>query len=579
MASLDSAYDATPVTDGDTVELASPTKTAGGSGKLDSTGKGSKKAPVALTTAGSKLTQDWQQYKPMHQQKPSKTIAAGKAGTGKLTKNTKPQVYRGDHGGSYLASAFEPMARDMPMPAPAGMAGEPDPVAHPTGLGEIASGGVDGVSRPPVPLKENDPKHGPIVDHQAGEAKIEGHWQTVAKRLKRELTVTKKRCQAEVEHRMEENMRLKAQVAALKENCDQQAQQIHEQAQALEEIRREGQSELADSFRHNYAAERRAATMQARLGAAAADQERAFAAAANQLEALRRERDTLAEALAAVAEAAVGGPEMTPADVNAENALARAEGADPLPRRPDAWLRFQYSSTPSHGFRDRMGGEGERAVAALVAAIARLKRHRDEALGRDNSAVKQVEQLRSVISRVDEEYQNVANMVEAVEVEMEKLKNMRNIPPLPAVQLKKGLPGRLAAVHHVARMLVPDLQQAEAETKKMSAQLLELDFYSKLHVKLVEQARFQGGGDKPKPASPKKLPPVLSQEEATVKIQAGMRGMQGRKRVNEIKAGARPTSAPTSNQMSKDEAATAINSHIRGHLQRKQVSEKRKTIV
>ena len=40
---------------------------------------------------------------------------------------------------------------------------------------------------------------------------------------------------------------------------------------------------------------------------AAGHQERAFAAAAEQLEALRRERNTLAEALAAVAEAAVGG--------------------------------------------------------------------------------------------------------------------------------------------------------------------------------------------------------------------------------------------------------------------------------
>jgi hypothetical protein len=140
-------------------------------------------------------------------------------------------------------------------------------------------------------------------------------------------------------------------VAALKENCDQQARHIQHQARALDEMRREGQQDVAMAYRLNYGAERRAATMQARLGLAAADQERAFAAAASQLEAMRRERDTLAEALAAVAEAAVGGQEATAAELASEARAAEDEGADPLPRRPDAWVKFNYYVPPAHARR------------------------------------------------------------------------------------------------------------------------------------------------------------------------------------------------------------------------------------
>ena len=41
-----------------------------------------------------------------------------------------------------------------------------------------------------------------------------------------------------------------------------QALHIQEQAKALDEVRREGQQDIAQAYRLNYAAERRAATMQ-----------------------------------------------------------------------------------------------------------------------------------------------------------------------------------------------------------------------------------------------------------------------------------------------------------------------------
>jgi hypothetical protein len=45
-----------------------------------------------------------------------------------------------------------------------------------------------------------------------------------------------------------------------------QALHIAEQAKALDEVRREGQQDIAQAYRLNYAAERRAATMQVSLG-------------------------------------------------------------------------------------------------------------------------------------------------------------------------------------------------------------------------------------------------------------------------------------------------------------------------
>jgi hypothetical protein len=46
--------------------------------------------------------------------------------------------------------------------------------------------------------------------------------QAVTKGLKREMRFIKQKFQGELEEKLSENMRLKAQVAALKENCDQQ---------------------------------------------------------------------------------------------------------------------------------------------------------------------------------------------------------------------------------------------------------------------------------------------------------------------------------------------------------------------
>lgn len=72
--------------------------------------------------------------------------------------------------------------------------------------------------------------------------------------------------------------------------------------------------------------------------------------------------------------------------------LWHQEGDDPLPRRPDAWLRFNYYTPPANAKRSRptMRGDGERAVAALVAAVARLKKRTDRALHQEQAAMGQV---------------------------------------------------------------------------------------------------------------------------------------------------------------------------------------------
>eukprot|EP00976_Prorocentrum_cordatum_P034440 700775-Prorocentrum_minimum.AAC.1 len=76
--------------------------------------------------------------------------------------------------------------------------------------------------------------------------------------------------------------------------------------------------------------------------------------------------------------------------------MAQSEGADPLPRRPDAWLRFTYCAAPARGGvgsarnRGSTRGDGERAVAALVASVERMKRRRDEAMDQESASLGQV---------------------------------------------------------------------------------------------------------------------------------------------------------------------------------------------
>jgi len=194
--------------------------------------------------------------------------------------------------------------------------------------------------------------------------------QAVALRLRRELDNAQQRAEIEISGRDHEIARLKGQVGMLKEKVTAQSVELKECLHALGEVKRENTAEVGLCRRKGALAERRASSMQARLGAAAANSERVFAAANAQLGAVKHERNTLAEALAATASVVMGGVNVTLEELAIDNEAAMSEGSDSMPKRAESWMQFSYSSFELS--RHREGGGG--AIHSLIAAVSRLNR-------------------------------------------------------------------------------------------------------------------------------------------------------------------------------------------------------------
>jgi hypothetical protein len=89
-----------------------------------------------------------------------------------------------------------------------------------------------------------------------------------------------------------------------------------------------------------------------------------------------------------------------------------------------------------------------------------------------------VDHLRSVIARVDQEYQVVVAMVEDLESQLERIQVQRSIPALalPASQIKKGLPGRLQLVKYLVHKLEDEIDTLEKKNKQVRLTSLVLLF-------------------------------------------------------------------------------------------------------
>lgn len=112
--------------------------------------------------------------------------------------------------------------------------------------------------------------------------------QAAAFRLRRELDHAHLRAETEIQGRDHEISRLKSQMALLKEKMTKQSVELKDCLRSLHEVKRENAAEVQICRREGALAERKASSMQARLGAAAANSERVFASANAQLEAGRR---------------------------------------------------------------------------------------------------------------------------------------------------------------------------------------------------------------------------------------------------------------------------------------------------
>jgi hypothetical protein len=305
--------------------------------------------------------------------------------------------------------------------APAVMAGKTDePDAEPDASPKPEEGGEMDSTAEPLPLVEGgdptedseplpgianpSPPEMDVVQKPPMTADDASH-QAVAFRLRRELYHLRHRAEQEMAGRDHEIDRLKGQVALLREKITSQSVELKDGQRALGEVKRENAAEVSMCRREGALAERRASSMQARLGAAASNSERVFASANAQLEATKGERNTLAQAMAEIASAVVGGAGVTREELALDAEAAVAEGSDPLPKRTDSWLQYSYSVDGNQG--GRSGHGGERAIRSLVASVSRLHRRCKDAHASEQKHRGLLQELEEALNGMTTEYNAV----------------------------------------------------------------------------------------------------------------------------------------------------------------------------
>ncbi|CAG9463021.1 unnamed protein product [Pedinophyceae sp. YPF-701] len=254
----------------------------------------------------------------------------------------------------------------------------------------------------------------------------------------------------------------------------------------------------AERARKLTAANLRVASLEAKL----ANQEELFdrqdQGATEQLDALRRERQVLASALATVAQACMGGEGADPAAVGRDAEEAMRAGDDPLPRKPQAWLKFDYTAdeavagggSPKRRALPLMG-DGMRAISSLVAAVERLHVGREEARSGERDALDQMCVLADVITRVEEEYESVKDALTRLEEVVGGCARDRAYQGLAAVPAPAGssVADRLEAVRGVSKRMAGELGELDERVKEHGARVMELEFYGKLQGRIVEEAK------------------------------------------------------------------------------------------
>ena len=374
----------------------------------------------------------------------------------------------------------------------------------------------------------------------AGKENVE-HWKAIARRLKHELTTCQRRFQSEIGLRDQDVKRHQLEAQSLREDNEKLNSKLLEMMKAMDELKREGEAELARCGRENAVASKRAAIVERRLAGHEEDLEKKLRGAALREESLKKERDALACGLAAVAESAVGGKGVTPAVLLKEAEAAISEGADPLPRKRDSWIKFTYSnqiSSDSLALR-KVGCDGDRAVSSLVSSVDRLHRRRKEAIRSEMEALEQIESLHVVIQRVEREYEGVRSALDILEQSAELLTNPNGPKTVVPTVVNKpnGLSSRIQTLSDTLSKVVNRMQKTDLNTQKLKARVLELEFYGKLHEYIVDEAKSQvAAGNSAKGDEKASRDPDFEQKQKeAVKIQAHFRGMKARRQVSEMR--------------------------------------------
>lgn len=482
------------------------------------------RAAMSMKVGGSstEVVKDWSSYTPVRVRNYEEMEAAARRREARKVGKKAASSTRGSAGKPYVARSLE---QAPPSVAPqrsdegattasttggaggGSAGGAPETSASP---GRQAPGGslVHEPSQPQSSVVSLDKVDSVIFDATAangGPAKesVE-HWRAIARRLKHELTTCQRRSASELTLRDQEVRRHQAEADALREDNEKLTAKLNEMMRAMDELKREGDAELARCGRENAVASRRAAAVERRLAGHEEDLEKKLSAAALREESLKKERDALACGLAAVAESAVGGKGVTPAVLLKEAEAAIAEGADPLPRKKDSWVKFTYSnqiSGDSLALR-KVGCDGDRAVSSLVSSVDRLHRRRKEAVRAEVEALQQIESLHVVIERVEREYEGVRSALDFLETSAAQLTHhQRGATSSANTNRGNGLSARIHALAEAITKVVARMEKSDLNVQRLKARVLELEFYGKLHEYIVDEAKSQVVSDAEKKAS------------------------------------------------------------------------------
>jgi len=195
----------------------------------------------------------------------------------------------------------------------------------------------------------------------------------------------------------------------------------------------------------------------------------------------------------------VGGKGATPAVLLKEAEAAIAEGADPLPKKRDAWVKFTYSNQISASAGDglalrKLGCDGDRAVSSLVSCVDRLHRRRKEAIRSEMEALGQIESLHVVIERVEREYEGVRSALDALEGAAGRIVDHKQTGAHGKRGARMGLAARARGMADALAKVESRLRKGDTNAQKLKARVLELEFYGKLHEYIVDEAKSLVGG-------------------------------------------------------------------------------------
>ncbi|QDZ19452.1 hypothetical protein HOP50_02g19680 [Chloropicon primus] len=293
----------------------------------------------------------------------------------------------------------------------------------------------------------------------------------------------------------------------LKESLKEKENKIQELRNALDEITRMSASELAAKERSLVKKDRAHLQLKRQLDSAKAEHVRTKEASQGKLELLQRERKEMVRALHSIAS------QCTKARTLVEPVYGREEV---FPKKVEPWLSLTYDSdyvpSPKRTGRSTLGSTGGRhahrpglsskalpfqgAGVPLVAELLSLVEQTCTKYAEQSKAVagykSSVRELKQELKEAREESGDLSEMVDIVVDEVREGSVQRDLDGLPPEPETSGCSNqvKLKLVHKQLKAFNALDAEVSEKCRTFETQALELEFYAKLHGKLVKQAVY-----------------------------------------------------------------------------------------